>query len=182
MRPVKTSGPDEPLVHRLGRAEKYFNLVGRHCNIRIVGRTYGLILDNPSLSFERTPVTPGLLPEGYLLGAKVITIEPEGDGRLPPEQERTYRLGVKRYFEEISAHDPRLSFKDIIVQSNADHPPQVVYGSPFENGEPPAAWFVDIDPLVGTEEFPLTVPPNSLFHNVVFVTGAGPPQSVIDAL
>ncbi len=145
VRTVRTSGPTETLASRLSRADWYFDQIARYCGTKIVPHTWGLCKDVPEITFERRLLVDDIVPRGYLPVAEVTAIEPCGD--IPLDAVSLFQKGLTKYYKNAVATNEH-PYTDVRIG-------QVMYGRQVASDQEPRTWYVDIEPLVGTQHLGL---------------------------
>ncbi len=159
---ARTSGPTESLMSRLNRGEWYFDKIGELCKIKIVPHTYGLCRDTDRFTIDRR-FGEEILPKGYLLVANVAIIKSAGE--LPDNLFSNIATGVKNYFKTIAPDTAKkYSYKDVGIH-------QIVYGTRAGTEEDTAAWHVDVDSLVGTQQIIITEIEGKAFTEATITLG-----------
>ncbi len=83
----------------LDAANGQLGKVARYCGAQVVGHEYAL-LDNRSNDVQPRHAPPYLVPEGYMLVARVDTVQEAQP--FTPEQEEQIRSGVVQYWDEAN--------------------------------------------------------------------------------
>ncbi len=141
VRPVSLDAPFYPtLLDCLKDTDKELNRVAELCNAETVDHEWGFIDEQNVIKDNwKTRNSLRLLPEGYLLVAKVAVIDP--DFKQPPryELESLYQ-GLSKYLDNRQPNKPYLN--DICLR-------QFMYGLNKARISQQRLWLLDIEPLFG---------------------------------
>jgi hypothetical protein len=151
IRSLLTTGPEDSLRTRLDRASQTFQHISELCGVSVVPYEWGVYKDRPK-NYSQDPaielrrkLCSNILPQGYLLAARVATIKPASD-KLPPDVVSAFSAGVAVYDQEVEASG-RISesFADLSLE-------QLLYGYLIKDraSKTLQGWWVDIEPRMGT--------------------------------